>query len=180
MKKLLILIVALVAAMNVNAQWYVGGSVGFGSAKNGGGDSETTYKILPEIGYNLNDQWAIGVGFGYRKGTCDFGYYNFSMGTTEYYAVCPYARYTFWKSGIVNTFIDGGVGFESVKDTGSYFYAGLTPGIAVKASDHISFVTRVGFIGFESFSPKGDGESSNAFGVNLDGYDILFGVYYTF
>jgi len=40
-------------------------------------------------------------------------------------------------------------------------------------------VAHVGFVGFETFSPK-NGDSSNAFGLNLDGNNILFGVYYNF
>ena len=83
MKKILMTMVAVFAAMNMNAQVYVGGSVGFGSAKMGSGDSESTYKILPEIGYNLNSEWAIGVALGYQKGTCNFGDFDFNPGKTQ-------------------------------------------------------------------------------------------------
>ena len=173
-------IVAVFAAMNMNAQFYVGGSVGFGSAKLGGGDSESTYKIVPEVGYNLNDQWAIGVALGYQKGSCNFGNLDFNPGKVEVFAVSPYARYTFMESDMVNVFVDGGLTFASYKDAGSAFQAGLRPGIALKASDAISLVAHVGFVGFETYSPKGDGESSNAFGLNLDNNNIMFGVYYNF
>ena len=173
-------IVAVFAAMNMNAQFYVGGSVGFGSAKLGGGDSESTYKIVPEVGYNLNDQWAIGVALGYQKGSCNFGNLDFNPGKVEVFAVSPYARYTFMESDMVNVFVDGGLTFASYKDAGSAFQVGLRPGIALKASDAISLVAHVGFVGFETYSPKGDGESSNAFGLNFDNANIMFGVYYNF
>lgn len=173
-------IVAVFAAMNMNAQVYVGGSVGFGSVKAGSGDSESTYKILPEIGYNLNDEWAIGVALGYQKGLCDFGNFDFVASKAEVFTINPYARYTFLNSNMVNVFIDGGLGFSSIKDGGSYFQAGLRPGIALKANDKISLVAHVGFVGFETYSPKGDGDSSNAFGLNVDNSNILFGVYYNF
>jgi opacity protein-like surface antigen len=179
MKKILMTMVAVFAAMNMNAQVYVGGSVGFGSVKSGSHSSESTYKIVPEIGYNLNDQWAIGVGLGYQKGNCDFGNLDFAFNTQEIFTVSPYARYTFINSNLVNVFVDGGLGFASVKDGGSFFQAGVRPGIALKASDKISLVAHVGFVGFETFSPK-NGDSSNAFGLNLDGNNILFGVYYNF
>ena len=172
--------VAAMVAMTMNAQIYVGGSVGFGSAKLGGGDSESTYKIVPEVGYNLNEQWAIGVMVGYQKGSCDFGNLDFNPGKTEAFVVSPYARYTALNTKMVNVFIDGGVGFASYKDLGSAFQVGLRPGIALKASDAISLVAHVGFVGFETFSPKGDGDSSNAFGLNLDSSSIMFGVYYNF
>jgi hypothetical protein len=180
MKKILMTMVAVFAAMNMNAQVYVGGSVGFGSAKAGSGDSESTYKIVPEIGYNLNSEWAIGVALGYQKGTCNFGEFDFNPGKTEVFMVSPYARYTALNSKMVKVFFDGGVGFASYKDLGSAFQVGLRPGIALKASDKISLVAHVGFVGFETFSPKGDGDSSNAFGLNLDGNNIMFGVYYNF
>ena len=62
MKKILLLAVVLFASLNASAQFYVGGSVGFGSVKPvGGEDSEFVFKILPEFGYNLNDKWAIGA-----------------------------------------------------------------------------------------------------------------------
>ena len=179
MKKILMTMVAVFAAMNMNAQVYVGGSVGFGSAKVGGGESESTYKIVPEIGYNLNDQWAIGASLGYQKGACNFGSFDFAPGDTEIFTVNPYARYTFLNSDMVNVFVDGGLGFASIKDGGSLFQVGLRPGIALKANDKISFVAHIGFVGFETASPK-HGDSSNAFGLNLDGNNIMFGVYYNF
>ena len=180
MKKILMTMVAAFAAVSMNAQVYVGGSVGFGSAKMGGGDSESTYKIIPEIGYNLNDQWAVGIALGYQKGTCNFGNLDFNPGKREAFSVNPYARYTFLKSDMVNLFVDGGVGFASIKDTGSAFQVGLHPGIALNASEKISLVAHLGFVGFETFSPKGDGESSNAFGLNFDNANIMLGVYYNF
>ena len=74
MKKLLMTLVASVAiAVSANAQVFVGGSVGFGSVKVAGGDSEVTYKIVPEVGYNFNKNWAIGLKIGYQKGACNSG-----------------------------------------------------------------------------------------------------------
>ena len=46
MKKILLLAVVLFASLNASAQFYVGGSVGFGSVKPvGGGDSEATQSL---------------------------------------------------------------------------------------------------------------------------------------
>ena len=180
MKKIFMTMVAAMVAMTMNAQVYVGGSVGFGSAKLGSGDSESTYKIAPEVGYNLNDQWAVGVGIGYQKGTCNFGHLDFNPGKTEVFVVNPYVRYTFLESDIVKLFMDGELGFASYKDAGSAFQVGVCPGIALKASEKISLVAHIGFAGFETYSPKGDGDSSNAFGINFDNSNIMLGVYYNF
>ena len=53
-------------AVAANAQVYVGGNVGIASSKSGNGDNVTTYKVLPEVGYNINKtgqlvQLSVGV-----------------------------------------------------------------------------------------------------------------------
>ena len=167
MKKILLTIVAVMAAINMSAQVYVGGSIGFGSVKAGAGDSEATYKFIPEVGYNLNDEWAFGNG-------------NFTQDvTTEIFAIDAYARYTPWDFDLVKVFFDGGFGFGSIKDGGTLFNFGVKPGVALCVTDEISFVAHIGFFGFENYSPKGDGKSSNAFGLDL-GNSVSFGVYYNF
>lgn len=181
MKKIFMTLVATAMAVSMNAQVYVGGSVGVGSVKLGSADAETTYKFVPEVGYSFNSDWAVGVALGYQKGLCSLG--NGSYGqdvSTELLQVSPYVRYTAAKSKLVNVFVDGGVGFGSYKDLGTQFQIGLRPGLAVNLSENVSFVTHVGFIGFESFSPKGDGDSSNTVGVDLDGNNITFGLYFNF
>ena len=59
--------VMAVAAVSANAQWYIGGSFGLNFTKaTKDADSQTTLNIAPEVGYNINDNWAVGaqVGFG--------------------------------------------------------------------------------------------------------------------
>lgn len=182
-------IVAVAMATTMNAQWYVGGSVGFASVKVGGGNSETLYKILPEVGYALNKQWSVGVTFGYQKGDHVAGT-SFNqvvkqnafggINVAEAFTLSPYARYTFINGKLVNVFCDAGLEFASIKDGGTLFGFGARPGIAIKATDKLSFVTHVGFVGFNSFSPKGGGDSSSEFGVDLTTLNLLFGLYYNF
>ena len=56
---------ALVAVMSLtaSAQVYVGGSVGLWRDYNA---NETSFNLIPEVGYNLSDKWAIGLQIGYR------------------------------------------------------------------------------------------------------------------
>ena len=56
MKKILMTMVAAVIAVSASAQVYVGGNFGVASSKVKGGESVTTYAVLPEIGYNLNKE----------------------------------------------------------------------------------------------------------------------------
>ena len=61
MKKILMTLAVAFVAIAANAQVYVGGGVGIGSSKEGSHDAVTTYKVLPEIGYNVNKDVAIGT-----------------------------------------------------------------------------------------------------------------------
>ena len=186
MKKILLLAVVMFASLNANAQFYVGGSVGFGSVKPiGGSDSEFTFKILPELGYQLNEQWAVGATLGYQKGAMNLGsgpwtidsQYANSKG--EVFLIAPYARYTAFDWDQVSLFFDGGMVFGSYKDAGTYIAFGINPGLAVKLTDEISFVTHIGFLGFENYSPKGGGNSGSTFGLDFKN-SCSFGVYYNF
>ena len=96
MKKILMTLVAVaMMAVSANAQVYVGGSIGIGSVKNGNGDTETTYKFLPEVGFALNNNWSLGVVAGVSKGGCDFSGPYFNQDTElEAVTINPYARYT--------------------------------------------------------------------------------------
>ena len=172
--------VAAFAAMSMNAQLYVGGSFAFeawSSQKLAGDKSETVFKLMPEIGYNLTDEWAIGTVIGYQSDK-----FNGVNGVSESaFTVAPYARYTFTKLGKVNLFVDGGVGFTSASKTDwTELQIGFMPGLAVNLTDNLSFVSHVGFIGYDLLNPDGDDNNISKFGLSLDGTDISFGLYYTF
>ena len=182
MKKILMTLVIALSAVTANAQWYLGGSVGVASVKNGNADAETVYKFVPDFGYTLNDTWSIGVAVGYQKGACDLINSGFGQDTkTELLQVNPYARYVCAKTRHILVFIDGTVGLGSYKDIGTEFQLGLKPGVAVNFNDKLSFVAHFGFVGFDSFSPKSDGiDDSSKIGVDLNGNNLTFGLYYSF
>ena len=83
MKKGLLLIVVMVAAIAVKAQdIYVGGS--FNVWRNSTGNT-TSFKVAPEIGYNFNETWALGAELDYSHD------YNGSLSTNAF-SVAPYIR----------------------------------------------------------------------------------------
>ena len=178
--------VALVAmmTMTVNAQVYVGGGVGFQTTSQDG-NSETFFKLVPEIGYNLDENWAVGiaVGYGEHKTTLKSGNLK-TTAKVKAFEIAPYARYTFAKFDKVNLFVDGTVGYSHVDYAGAKtnsFALGLKPGVAVNLNDKLSFVAHVGFLGYQNDKVKGDDKSTNTFGLNdLDGSNLSFGVYYNF
>lgn len=180
MKKIFMTLVAVFAAMSMNAQVYVGGSFAFeawSSQKLAGDKSETVFKLLPEIGYNLTDEWAIGTVIGYESDK-----FKGVDGVSESaFTIAPYARYTFSKLGKVNLFVDGGVGFKSAsKADWTELEIGFKPGLAVNLTDKLSFVSHIGFIGYDQLNPDGDENNISMFGLSLDATDITFGLYYSF
>ena len=175
MKKLLTtFVVAILATVSVKAQVYVGGGVGFASI-----DDETTYKIVPEIGYSLNQNWALGISLGISKGPAVFG---LDSDCAEQIEVTPYARYTFFRSGDFSVFCDGVFQYISYKADGEgighSIGIGVMPGLAYNVSK-FTFAAHVGYLGYSNFKPK-YGNGVDAFGLALDGRSITVGAYYNF
>ena len=185
MKKIMMTLAAVAVAATMNAQVYLGGGIGLGTSSYDG-NSETYFKIIPEIGYNLDENWAVGMTIGYGESKTKIK--NYTNGTTDTekvktFAIAPYARYTFAKFDHVNLFVDGTVGYQYENFAGTKintFGIGFKPGVAVNLNDKLSFVAHVGFLGYENEKVKGDSKSTNSFGLDLTGNNLSFGVYYNF
>ena len=105
MKKIMMTLAALAVAATMNAQVYVGGGIGFTTASNDG-NSATNFKIIPEIGYNLDENLAVGISFGYAQNETKI---NGVKTTNKEFEISPYLRYTFLKLDKVNVLFDGGL-----------------------------------------------------------------------
>ena len=179
-------IAAAFMAVGMNAQVYVGGTVGMASVGGENVDDETVFKFLPEIGYNLNDEWAIGTVVGYAKspigGVTKLGSLGYTGANSESaFIFAPYARYTFLKGKTVSLFIDGGFDFTSGSDSDyTALSVGFKPGLAVNIADNISFVAHTGFIGYDSVNPDGDNNNKHAWGLDLGSNNLTFGLYLNF
>ncbi|ETD19631.1 MULTISPECIES: outer membrane beta-barrel protein [Prevotellaceae] len=180
MKKFFMTLAAAIIAVSASAQVYVGGNVGISSVKIAGGDSETAYKFLPEFGYNIDRDWAVGMVVGWGKGNpveIEEGLKN----AAKTFEINPYVRYTALHSKYVNVFFDGSVGYRSYKNVGSEYSFGIKPGLSVNLNDRFSFVAHVGFLGYKCYDPKADNtKNSSAWGVDVNGNNVTFGVYYNF
>ena len=124
MKKVLMTLAVAFVAVAANAQVYVGGNVGIASSKSGNGDNVTTYKVLPEVGYNINKDWAVGTTLGWGKGTP----VDIEGESHNYFTVQPYARYTFVHSKYVNVFVDGGFGYTHYNHAHDFGTPSVTSG----------------------------------------------------
>ena len=218
MKKKIVALVALLACftMGASAQVYVGGSLGFTSSKlsSGGHDQDgTSFKILPEFGYQLDQDISIGVQIGYSHGYAAFG----SLTVTDFKAAmntavstsmdiyeddyklnsftfAPYVRYTFARFGKVNLFFEGSVGYSNVKadDTPKVQNAGggeqkidvielaLRPGVSFQLSDNISLLAKLGSLGYMQAKEKESDMKITRFGLDMDSYNLLFGLNFHF
>lgn len=184
MKKIMMTLAAVAVAATMNAQVYLGGGIGLGTTSYDG-DSETFFKIIPEIGYNLDENWAVGLTIGYGETTSKVKNAAGVRVTDKVknFTIAPYARYTFAKFDKVNLFVDGTVGYEYNKIGEvkiNSFSIGFKPGVAVNLNEKLSFVAHVGFLGYENEKVKGDDKSTNSFGFDLSGNNLSFGVYYNF
>jgi hypothetical protein len=187
MKKFLMTIVAAIAAVSVNAQVYVGGGIGFASYDNGA-KSYTSFKFLPEIGYVLDEDMAIGVTFGYEQGSVDAAI-NSTVGSLDApktFSIAPYLRYNFVKLGNVTIFADGQLSYKNIdrKDIDGQKYngfgIGVLPGVAVNLNEKLIFVSHLGFFGYNQVKSDADGaKARSSVGLNLSN-GLTFGLYYNF
>lgn len=179
MKKFLFTLAAAVVTLTASAQVYVGGEVGFWRNYS---DNHTMFSINPEVGYNLDENWAIGTTIGYN--------YNYLEGAKiNAFEVAPYARYTYAKFDAVSLFLDGGFGFQTYKvkpshgkssDAQNGWYVGIKPGVKVDLTSKLSFVAHVGFLGYMDSDDNQSAWGEDGFGVKLNGNNLQFGLYYNF
>lgn len=170
MKKILLTAVVALMAFTANAQAFLGGEVGVWRNPSA---NTTNFSIKPEVGYVLDQNWALGLGVGY-----EYAYVNGAKANSV--NVNPYVRYTFAKLGPVNLFLDGGFDFETVKlkgvDSESAWGVGVKPGLAVNLTEKLSFVSHIGFAGYRDDDIYGN----DGFGCRLSGNELTFGLYYNF
>jgi len=193
MKRILsVILVVFIFFVTVDAQdagrIWVGGSVGFSSNKTSDKLREHHYNILPEIGYILSENLALGISLGYVHWESNTGYYdaNFDIKYTlekqNGFSINPFVRYSFLKGDLGHMFVDGGVGYTHTKNkvdpkddinTSYYSYpetktnileAGFRPGIALKISGNVSLTAKYGFIGYRHMKKSSSSSYNNGYG----------------
>ena len=166
MKKFLLLAVVAFSAIAAKAQVYVGGGVGVWLNDDA---KSTQVTISPEVGYTFNEKWSAGVALG-------FSHYKQDESKVTAFAINPYARYTYYKTGIVNLFVDGGVDFTTAKpkdgDSATAFGIGFKPGVALNVTDNISFVAHFGFLGYQDADDELSSVINKGFGFDFSSYKM--------
>ena len=182
MKKIILALVVLLGlGTYANAQeagkYWVGGALSFSSTKEKVSDvSETltSYSVIPEFGYVLNDRLGIGLQIGFsHEENANFRYtYEDAVALGDKvkmngYTINPFVRYSFLKGSFGSLFFDGGVGYShyKLKDSerkNTALEIGIRPGVAVNVSENIRLFGRFGFLGYQNAEQKGYwGESNN-------------------
>ena len=94
MKKIVLFLFVAIATLSVKAQdLYMGGTVGLWRNDDA---NTTSFKLAPEIGYNLSEQWALGV-------ELQFNHEYKEHISTNTFAIAPYARFNRPSSPKVST-----------------------------------------------------------------------------
>ncbi len=211
MKKKFFAIVALFTCitLSMNAQVYVGGSLGFTSSSVKDGDDGTSFKILPELGYQLDENLSIGLQVGYSHGYAAFG----SLTVTDFKAAmntmistyadinednmklnsftfAPYVRYNVVNFGKANLFVEGSVGYSNIKTDSNpanhneskvdVLEIALRPGISYQLSDKISALAKLGSFGYMEAKEKDSDMKITRFGLDADTYNLMLGINFYF
>lgn len=204
MKKVILMVAFIAATVAANAQFYIGGGFQLNSSKpvhaeDADVDATTRFSLIPEIGYNIDDKWTIGLGIGYKHIS------NFTLTVDDYklgfdkmngFTIQPYVRYNFVKWNNVSLFAQGGLGYTYAKGTVEgerrsddfdatigTFYIGFMPGVKVDLSKKLSLIATIGNLGWETTSVGGDIDGidpSSTFDLNVDLSQINFAMYYNF
>lgn len=185
MKKVIFtLTLALVTLFSASAQekMWVGGTVGLWTSKEKGMNREVSFKVMPEFGFILNENLAVGVSIGgahahknyIRNIDGDFD------GALNIYTIAPFLRYTFLKGNIGALFVDGGVGYAHIKEVAGgvkadQFQVGFRPGVALNVSNNLALIGKFGFLGYNYL--KGENSyHSDSFGLDFDLSNVEIGV----
>jgi len=191
MKKIMMTLAAVAVAATMNAQAYIGGSLGFTQDHVSNSKVSTNmFTVAPEIGYNLNDKFAVGVALEYT--------YNGTTGAhhTNKYGINPYVRYTAIKAGNFSAFIDGGLNWDTehtkgLKKNDNTFGVRVNPGIAYNVSEKVTLVAHLknglyfnhtwngSFEGDENY-PAQEAAHANHWGLDLSSLRLQIGAYYNF
>lgn len=183
------------SAVAQDAKMWVGGTVGLWSSKTKGADSELSFKVMPEFGYIVNDNLAVGISLGAAHThaatvagetlapSLNFDGSSSISGSANIYKIKPFARYSFLKGTLGALFVDGGVGYERVVYNGQNIKgygleAGFRPGFALNVSSKLALISKIGFLGYQ-YAKAGDAKV-NSFGFDLDMDNVEFGVSYKF
>ena len=177
-KTILIMLVSVLCTGFVNAQVYLGGSLGFNTEteKPEIGDKTTTtsFSFAPEVGYSLSSKFDLGIALGISNSKTKVGTVE---NKSNLWGIAPYARYSpveFGKFSIwgqADLFIAGG---ERNLQKFTSFGLDIHPVLKYDLSDHFSLLANLNFLNFGFSQTKiKDGSTTTNFGLGIDSGDVV-------
>ena len=171
MKKIAFVSILASVACILQAQVYVGGSLGAWNV-NMYDVKTTSINFYPEVGYSFKGNWHAGLVVGFGQSKTD------DVKKSEY-KFTPYIGYTYYQYGIAALFVEGAFSYLHTKpnigDGVNGFEIGLNPGISVKLGEKLSMRAHFCFLGYQKH-----GEKYDEFGLRLNAENLRFGFHYSF
>ena len=171
--KSLVIVIGIAALVlgtqKVNAQWYVGGSLGYN-------DEYAMVSLLhfsPEVGYSFNPHWTVGLGTSLQIldrqiYSTEQMAYIFSR-RDVFLFLNPYVRFTFLNIDKLSFFADATARMDALHGF-TLYDLGIRPGISYVLNDRFTAVAQIGFIGYYNNNFKAE--------VGLN--SLEFSLYYQF
>lgn len=178
MKRIFFIVIVALCAISAEAQVYVGGTFGISVETNKADDESHTnsvYSISPEVGYQINKVWSVGVSVG-ASYTVVGGGDDVTM-----WGVSPYVRAIYARAGAVDFFAEGAFSYEKAKNdylSVDGWGIGLRPGILVNLSKRLQLVGRTVLFKYSSTGDKPYKVKQTGF--TLGGNNVEVGVQYNF
>lgn len=182
MKRILFVVILVCAGMAANAQFYLGGSLGFdiSSDKTDNGDKIGTtlsFGILPDFGYSFNEKWDLGITAGYRMSQYKPNGQD-ATDKTNAFGVAPYARYSFVEFGKFKAMLKGELYFTGMEDVHevktSNFGLNITPVLGFNLSNHFILLANLNFCSLNfDYEKIKDGNATTSFNLGFDTNDLM-------
>ena len=157
-----------------HASWFVGGVAGFWIDSDAG---KTSLEFHPELGYFLNDSWAVGLIAGYGLESHEAAGEKLLQHEVS---LSPFVRYYYLHRGPFNLYVDGNVGYSyetSKGDSHQGFEVGLRPGACLDLAEGLCLCMRLGFLGYrKSFHGEETNLPSNGFGLSFTPEHLMIGL----
>lgn len=179
MKKLVIMCVLAVFAMAAKAQFYAGGSIGFSAVttkQNRESHTNSTYMVMPEMGYRINNLFSVGVSGGVSYTVIGEG------DDVATYNLSPYIRTTFAHVRCVDFFADATAFYQRERsgDTAmavNGWGVALNPGILINLSDRVQLMGRTSLFQYTKMGKKASAVKQVGFSIPAT---LSVGVIYLF
>ncbi len=176
MKKIFVLVAVLVlgaATANAQGRWYVG-TTNLGSSNDlmftgfVTTDGSTQWGVAPEVGFNINPRWSVGLGLGYA---------DLDNKETNY-GVNPYVRWFAVREGRFGLYLQGDFKYfcnDQDGTTSDVIFGGILPGVSYQLSSRFGINASFGTLGYVKAQ-----DEDGIFGFDLSANTLNFGLTFSF